>query len=105
MIIEGKVLDAFEKFYAEGVTMQENEDAPTEGKAACREHELAFVNGITAFRAAEVKSVIVSEGITAVEWYFDFTHKDWGVRNYTQVAVQRWNEEGQIVNEKFYYNS
>ena len=40
-----------------------------------------------------------------VEWEFDFTHKDWGVRNYTQVSVQRWNNEGQIVNEKFNYNN
>tara|TARA_Y100000782_G_C10184180_1_gene265520 strand:+ start:2650 stop:3018 length:369 start_codon:yes stop_codon:yes gene_type:complete len=104
MIITGQVLDAFEKFYAEEVTMQENEEAPTVGKAACRTHEEAFVNGITAFRKAEVKNVLVSDNITVVEWDFDFSHKDWGDRNYTQVAVQRWNDAGQIVNEKFYYN-
>ncbi len=105
MILVGEILPAFEKFYAENVTMQENESEPAVGKDACRINEEAFVNNITEFRGAEVKSVLVSDGITVVEWAFDFTHAEWGIRNYTQVAVQRWNEEGQIINEKFYYNN
>lgn len=104
MILQGQILDAFEKYYAEDVTMQENEDALTVGKVACRAHEESFVNNITDFRSAEVKNVVVSDNITVVEWDFDFTHSEWGVRNYTQIAVQRWNEDGQIINEKFYYN-
>ena len=105
MILQGQILEAFEKFYAENVTMQENEDQPTVGKAQNRINEEAFVNNITEFRHAAVKNVIVSDDITVVEWEFDFTHAEWGVRNYNQVAVQRWNDEGQIVGEKFYYNN
>ncbi len=105
LIITGKVMEAFEKYYAEDVTMQENENEPTIGKVACRVNEEAFVNGITDFRKAVVKSTLISDGISVVEWEFDFTHKDWGIRNYTQVSVQRWNENGQIVNEKFNYNN
>ena len=105
MILQGQILDAFEKFYAEDVVMQENEQEPTVGKAQNRVNEEAFVNNITEFRHAAVKSVIVSDGITVVEWEFDFTHAEWGVRNYTQVAVQRWNDQGQIVGEKFTYNN
>ncbi|MGL1887926.1 MAG: ester cyclase [Reichenbachiella sp.] len=104
MILNGQVLEAFEKFYADNVTMQENENPVSIGKDACRVNEEAFVNGITEFRRAEVKNVIVSDQLTVVAWDFDFTHKDWGVRNYTQIAVQRW-QDGLIVNEKFYYNS
>jgi SnoaL-like domain len=105
MILEGSILDAFEKYYANDVTMQENENPPTLGKANNRANEEAFVNGITEFRSAVVKNVIVSNNITVVEWDFDFTHKDWGTRTYTQVSVQRWNDEGQIINEKFNYNN
>ena len=104
MVLNGKILEAFEKFYAPEITLQENEDEPVVGKDAGRTKEEGFVNGITEFRHAAVKNVIVSDNITVVEWDFDFTHKDWGVRNYTQVSVQRWNDAGQIVNEKFYYN-
>ena len=102
-ILEGKILDAFEKFYAENVTMQENENEATEGKAACRVNEITFVEGITEFRNAEIKSVLISDNLSVTEWFFDFSHKDWGNRTYTQLSVQRWNEDGQIVNEKFYY--
>jgi len=105
MIQSGQVLEAFDKFYSDDVVMQENENPVTTGKAACRLHEEAFVNGITEFRKGEVKNVMISDNISVVEWDYDFTHSDWGVRNYTQVSVQRWNDEGQIVNEKFYYNS
>ncbi len=105
MILQGQILDAFEKYYAEDVTMQENELDVTIGKDACRENEKAFVNNITEFRGANVLNTIISDNISVVEWEFDFTHAQWGIRKYRQVAVQRWNEEGQIINEKFYYNN
>ena len=105
MILNGKALEAFETFYAEEVMMQENENAPTVSKAACRVNEEAFVNGIVEFRNAAVKNIIISDNISVVEWDFDFTHKDWGVRNYRQLAVQKWNDKGQIISEKFYYNN
>lgn len=105
MIQGGQVLEAFEKFYASDVVIQENENTPTAGKDNCRINEEVFVNGITEFRKANIKNVLVSDNNTVVEWEFDFTHKDWGVRNYTQLSVQRWNGEGQIINEKFYYNN
>ncbi len=104
MILQGKLLEAFDRFYADEVTMQENENAVTVGKDGCRLNEEAFVGGITEFRHAEVKNILISDNLTVVEWVFDFTHKDWGVRRYTQVSVQRWNNNGQIINEKFYYN-
>lgn len=105
MIQQGKVLEAFEKFYAADVTMQENEDQPTVGKDACRINEEAFVNNILEFRKADIQNVVIGDRLSIVQWDFDFTHKDWGIRNYNQIAVQRWNEQGQIINEKFYYNS
>lgn len=103
MILEGNILAAFEEFYAENVSMQENENPPTLGKTACRINEENFVNNITAFRGAKVKNVIVSDDLSVVEWHFDFTHKEWGVRNYDQLSVQRW-KDGKIISEKFYYN-
>ncbi|MDB5202107.1 MAG: polyketide cyclase [Ferruginibacter sp.] len=104
MILEGKILDAFEKFYAEDVVMQDNDYPAREGKEVNRGYEEAFVNGIEEFRGAKVVNTIISDGIAVVEWWFDYTHKEYGVRNYTQVSVQRW-KNGQIVEEKFYYNN
>ena len=105
MILSGDIMGAFEKFYADDAVMQDNEMPAREGKEACREAEEAFVNNLTEFRGAKVRNVMISEdaGVAAVEWDFDYTHKEWGDRNYTQVAVQRW-KDGKIVSEKFVYN-
>ena len=42
MILRGNALEAFEKYYAEDVVMQENELPPTIGKGANRERERDF---------------------------------------------------------------
>ncbi|WP_106792828.1 SnoaL-like domain-containing protein [Aquimarina sp. Aq78] len=104
MIKKGLILEAFEKFYADDVIMQENENPPTFGKDANRELEKAFVSNITQFRNAEVTNVLINDTISVVQWAFDFDHKEWGTRNYLQLAIQRW-ENGQIINEKFYYTN
>lgn len=102
MILGGKALEGFDKYYDDQVVMQENDSPATAGKSANREREIQFFSSITEFRGARVNSVAVSGDKTYVEWFFDYTHKDWGKRTYNQVAVQTW-KNGKIVNEKFYY--
>ena len=104
MILEGRILEAFDKFYAPNVKMQDNDLPVREGFAENRKFEEDFVNSLTEFRGAKVLNTLISEGIAVNEWTFDYTHKDWGVRNYTQISVQRWID-GKIVEEKFYYNN
>ncbi len=104
MILEGKILDAFEKFYAEEVVMQDNDYPARVGKEINRSYEEAFVNGLTEFRGAKVLNTLLSDDLAVTEWFFDYTHKDYGTRTYRQLAVQRW-KDGKIVEEKFYYNN
>ena len=102
MVLQGKALEAFDKYYHEDLVMQENESTPVVGKAANRKREEEFFGAITEFRGAQALKVTAGENTTMVEWHFDYTHKDWGVRKYNQVAVQEW-KDGQIISEKFYY--
>jgi len=102
MILQGNALEAFERYYAEAVVMQENELPPTIGKDANREREKEFFSKVVEFRGADVKATAIGDGVSMVEWFFDYTHKDWGRRTYHQVAVQRW-KHGKIVHERFYY--
>lgn len=102
MVLKGEILEAFEKYYAEDISMQENEQPPTVGKDANRERERQFLANVTEFRGAEVKAVTVGDNVTMVEWFFDYTHKEWGKLTYHQVAVQRW-KNGKIVHERFYH--
>src|SRR6185369_11789737 len=101
LVLAGKALDAFEKFYHPEVMMQENENAPTVGKDANRQREIEFFNSITEFRNAEVKGVTVGDNLSSVIWHYDYTHKEWGLKKYTQVSVQHW-KDGQIIKEQFF---
>lgn len=104
MFVQGKGLEAFDKFYADDVVMQENEQEPTVGKEANRAREEQFFEKVTEVRKAVPLNVTVGEHCTMVEWHFDYTHEDWGVRNYRQVSVQEW-KDGKIIKETFYYGN
>jgi len=105
LILQGKAMEAFEEYYHEDVIMQENDTPIVVGKAANRKREEDFFTSITEFRAAKVLKVAIGEdNTTMVEWHMDYTHKDWGIKNVTQVAVQQWKDE-KIINEKFYYGA
>ena len=43
MVLEGKILDAFEKFYADDVVMQDNDYPARVGKDVNRQYEEGFV--------------------------------------------------------------
>jgi hypothetical protein len=102
MILEGKMLDAFEKHYADDVVMQDINMEPTVGKDANREREMKWLEGITDFRGAEVKNVAVGDNVSMVEWFMDYSHKEYGDVKMAQVAVQNW-KDGKIVKEVFYH--
>ncbi|MBD3884057.1 nuclear transport factor 2 family protein [Phormidium tenue FACHB-886] len=102
LVLQGKAMDAFEKYYGDDVVMQENEQAPTAGKEANRQRELEFFSKLVEFRAADVKAVAFGEDVIISEWFLDYTHADWGKITHDQVSVQRW-KDGKVVHERFYY--
>lgn len=102
LVLNGKMIEAFDKFYHEDVQMQENEDLPVVGKAANRQRELLFLENIEEFRNASVTGVATNGNTSFVIWSYDYTHKQWGVKTYTQVSVQHW-KDGLIIKEQFFY--
>ena len=102
MILEGKMLDAFEKHYADDVVMLDINMEPTVGKDANREREIKWLEGITDFRGAEVKKLAVGDNVSMVEWFMDYSHKEYGDVKIDQVAVQTW-KDGKIAKEVFYH--
>ncbi|MFH6983380.1 SnoaL-like domain-containing protein [Marinoscillum luteum] len=104
MILSGQMMDAFEKYYHNDVTMQENNESPTVGKDANREREIKSMGMIEEFHGAEVKATAVGENVTMVEWEMDVTYKGAPRNTSNQVAVQKW-QDGQIIHERFYYSS
>lgn len=103
LVMSGRLLDAFEKYYHDEVVMQENEMPPVVSKAANRQREQEFLNNVTEFRKIQAGGMAVGDDISFVIWNYDFTHKEWGVRNFTQVSIQHW-KDGKIIHEKFVYS-
>ncbi len=103
MILQGKILPAFDKFYADDIVMEEDGDERV-GKDTNREYEEHFVGALEEFHSAEIKARGVDEdnNVTFSEWDNDMTLEGVGRVQQKQVAVRTWNDEGQVTHEKFY---
>jgi ketosteroid isomerase-like protein len=102
MILSGKAMEGFEKFYADSCVMQENLDEPREGKAACRTYEEQFFGNVAEVHGVEHHGGAASGDRSYSEWTFDVTFKDGTRMRNTQVAARRW-KDGKVVWERFYY--
>jgi ketosteroid isomerase-like protein len=103
MILEGKAADAFEKFYAEDVVMQEPTDPPRVGKAANRKAEQEFYGNIEEFFGAKLLASAVGEDVTFSEWSYDFKLKGQPRIKLEEVSRRQW-KNGKVVHERFYYH-
>ena len=104
MILNGKIMEAFEKFYADDVVMQENSDEPRVGKDVNREFEKRFVDNVEEFHGMELKATaFTDDGNMAMNyWDMDVTMKGAPRKKSSQIAVQKW-KDGKIVKERFFY--
>lgn len=105
MLGKGKMMEAFEKYYAENVVMIEATGDMREGKDKNREFELQFLDSVKEMHGGGVSSITSNEDakVTMVESWMDTTFKDGNRMKMEEVAVQYW-ERDQIVKERFYYN-
>jgi ketosteroid isomerase-like protein len=102
-VLSGKIMEAFEKYYADDVVMQENSEEPRKGKEANRKAEEEFMASVEAFNGASVKASAVNGDVTFSEWEMDITFKGGHRVKMNQVAVRKW-KNGKIAHERFFYN-
>ena len=102
MILAGKAMEAFEKYYADDCVMRENNGEPRVGKDACRDYEVAFFGNIAEFHGAKLLHGAAEGDRSYSEWVFDCTMKDGNRVTNSQVAARKWRD-GQVVEERFYY--
>ncbi len=102
MIAHGRVLEAFERFYADDVVMQENLESPTQGKEANRVREKAFFGSMRELHVGRVVQSGVGADVSFAEMEFDATLEDGARMRMSEVARRRW-KDGKVVHERFYY--
>ena len=101
-ILAGDILNAFEKYYADDVVMQENDAEPFKGKDVNRKREQEFVNSVEQFHSGTLVGAAVNGDISYSEWAYDVTFKGGKRVKLEQVAARRW-KNGKVAYERFYY--
>ena len=102
LIASGTPMEGFEKFYANDCVMQENNDEPRTGKAACRRYETDFFDSVEHFHEGKLLGSAVSGDRSYSEWIFDVTFKDGSRMRNHQVSARRW-ADGKVIYEQFFY--
>ncbi|MEM8834747.1 MAG: nuclear transport factor 2 family protein [Planctomycetota bacterium] len=106
-IQQGKILDAMGEFYAEDTAMQENRKDPVVGLARNIEREKEFLAQVKDFHGFGADAIGVDEDNrrALVESWMEFTNQEGQKVRLEQVSVTKWNADGKIAHERFYYDS
>ena len=103
LVESGRMLEAFERYYADDVAMQENVAAPTVGFDANYARESAFYGSLREAKFTPV-SIVVEGDRAAINWIFDYTTGDGQRYRMDEIAVQTWRN-GKIVHERYIYDT
>jgi len=95
--------EAIERFYAEDESMQENFDAPRQGRDTLIAGERAFLKLWAKVESHCVRPVFRNGDHVVIRWNFEFTAPDGTVRKMDEIAYQRW-QGARIAEERFYYD-
>jgi hypothetical protein len=102
MAVDGKFLEAIEKFYSGGASMQENNGPPRVGLTALLENERRALAFMSQLRTTAVSHVVDGDR-AAINWIFEFTDPQGNRRRLDEIAYQLWRD-GKIVEERFFYD-
>lgn len=105
MIGQGKMMEAFEKYYHNDVEMIEATGEVRKGKGANREFQIQFLSSVQEAHGGGVHNITSNEeaGVTMVEAWSEMTFKDGTRIKMEEVAIQHWKDD-QVIKERFYYN-
>ena len=105
LIKDGKIKEAFEKYYGDDVIIQVNGNAPVTGKEQNRKREVIFLEEIEKLNSADINSVTfggADDNVTMTEWAINIENKQGEKKIIYRVNVQHWKDD-KIINEKLYF--
>ena len=105
LIKEGKIMEAFEKYYDKDIIIQVNGNPSITGKEQNRKREMIFLQEIEKLNSAEIKSVTfggTDDNVSMTEWAINIENKCGEKKTIYRVNVQHWKDD-KIINEKLYF--
>ena len=103
LLKEGKIAEAFEKYYNIDVTIHIDGNPPITGKKQKR--EMIFLQEIEKLNNAEIKLVAfggMDNDVSVTEWEINIENKEGEKKTIYRVNVQHWKDD-KIINEKIYF--
>ncbi|MEM8909163.1 MAG: nuclear transport factor 2 family protein [Bacteroidota bacterium] len=105
LLREGKTLEAMERFHADNILVQENDDPPRQGKAKSLAHER---KNLARFKSLKIEllnqAVDEDRQVVFTEMDLYFTTLDDVRLHLREVSVQHWADDA-IIKERFYYKN
>jgi ketosteroid isomerase-like protein len=98
----GEYWEAYQAFYHEDVTMQENSDPPRTGLAEIMAMEQNVMKKFASIEGLNARAVLVDGNLAVIEWIFDATLLNGEKAHLEELALQTW-DEGKIRHERFFY--
>ena len=102
-VLSGKIMEAFEKYYADDVVMQENSEEPRKGKAENRKAEEEFMASVEAFNGGVVTASAVNGDVTLFRVGDGYHVQGWQARE----DRTRWRcgsgRMARLCSERFFY--
>ncbi|MEI6410199.1 MAG: hypothetical protein WCR52_12505 [Bacteroidota bacterium] len=103
MVVNGQILEAVEKFFADAVETSEGNNEPSHGKAAKIAGLQAFFADIAAVNSIKLHAQGADEAkqTTLSEYTFDLQKKDGSRILWNEVLRRKWSN-GLVINERYY---
>lgn len=101
LIVQGKIVEATEKFFAENVQTQDFDGTVTTGKNEMMEKMSGFAGAIAQVKAIELKHVALHNDVSFVEFIFNFVMKDDSEIYWHEIIRSVW-QDGQVVHEQYF---
>lgn len=104
LLAQGQFLEAMDQYLADDVQLIEGNSAPKVGKAFTIEKEKELLATVTAFHGYELKSgPAVKDNTSFYEAVMKFDTNDGQSHTFEQVVRTTWNDEGKIIEERYYH--
>lgn len=104
LLAEGQFIKAMDQYLADDVQLIEANSEPKVGKAHCIALEEELLATVTAFHGYEVKNGPAVKGNTSFyEAVMKFDTNDGQSHTFEQVVRTTWNNEGKIIEERYYH--
>ncbi|NAY91777.1 hypothetical protein GTQ34_07600 [Muricauda sp. JGD-17] len=102
MVVQGAIVDAVEKYFAQEANTSDYNNVTTTGKAQMVEKMKGFTDAIAKVNGISLHRTLVDGNVSASEFTFDFLMKEDSKVYWHEIIRRIWNNQGQVIHEEYF---